>query len=83
MHWKAHKHYWALRFNDDSGLDGRLVGVYWEHAYTTPRVQALTTALFATRAAARQFIRERFTMDRGGLPVPVKVVVSITDAKAT
>lgn len=73
--WKASSPYWALRFNDDSNLAGRLVGVYYCPGYTTHRVQALTTMLFGTRAEARKFVRERFTKDRGGLPVPVRVEV--------
>ena len=74
-HWKATKHYWALRFNDNTSLDGRLVGVYYDMGYQKPRAQALTTALFDTRQQARDFIKERFSMDRGGLPVPTKVTV--------
>ena len=75
MHWKAVKHYWALKFNDHTDLDGRLVGVYYDVGYQKPRAQALTTALFDTRDAARQFVRDRFNRDRGGLPVPTKVTV--------
>lgn len=78
MHWKAHKHYWALQFNDDTSLDGQLVGVYYCPGYMPHRVQALTTMLFETREEARKFVRERFTKDRGGLPVPVKVEVKLS-----
>ena len=74
-HWKAVSHYWALQFNDNSSLDGRLVGVLYDIGYQAPRAQALTTALFKTRQDARDFVKERFTTDRGGLPKPVKVIV--------
>ena len=79
-HWKSHEPLWAVRFNDDSELDGRLVGVYYDWGYKCPRVQGLTTILFRTRAEARAWIKERFTMDRGGMPVPVKVEVNFTAA---